>query len=146
VTSSADPTSAADPSAGDPSGATADPPTSGAVSTGLPDTTSDDPTATDPEDMTGGAPSRETCDAFLACIAAVDPTMLPQAQQGYGADGTCWQGTPAQAEQCVEACQAGLDIYHETYAEEPACGTGPTTPTCDTYCTEIAANCTGSQG
>ena len=75
------------------------------------------------DDPTGGLPSMEVCERYLDCLAQVAPGGLPEAQQGYGPDGTCWKGSLQTAEQCLEACQVGLDQWHETVPDEPKCGT-----------------------
>jgi hypothetical protein len=82
--------------------------------------TGDDPTGGDP---TGGLPSMAVCEQYLNCLAEVAPDGLPDAQQGFGPDGTCWKGSLMTAEQCLAACQAGLDQWHEAFPDEPQCGT-----------------------
>lgn len=64
----------------------------------------------------------EVCEQYLDCLAKVSPGGLPEAQQGFGPDGTCWQGSPETAEQCLDACQAGLAQWHEAFPDEPNCG------------------------
>jgi hypothetical protein len=88
-------------------------------STGGEPTTGDASTGDDP---TGGPTSHRICDLFLNCLAVVAPAEVPAAQQGFGSDGTCWQGTPASAEQCLMACEQGLMSWHELSPLEPACG------------------------
>lgn len=72
---------------------------------------------------TGSAPGpgHEACERYLACIAVASPASLPSAQQGFGEDGTCWQGSDAEAQQCIDACQAGLEELHMASPNEPAC-------------------------
>lgn len=74
------------------------------------------------DDPTEGLPSMEVCERYLDCLAEVAPGGLPDAQQGYGPDGTCWKGDLKTAEQCLNACQAGLDQWHEAFPDEPECG------------------------
>ena len=88
------------------------------------DPTGGDPTGEDPTggDPTGGAGSHRVCDLYLNCLAVIAPTELPSAQQGFGPDGTCWQGSQATADQCLMACTTGLETWHEAQPDEPACG------------------------
>lgn len=83
----------------------------------------DDPTATGGSTETGNTPglNHEICNRYLACVAAVAPGSLPMAQQGFGEDGTCWQGTEAEMQQCIDACKAGLAQFHTTSPDEPDC-------------------------
>jgi hypothetical protein len=95
--------------AGDPSG---DP---GGDPTGDP---GGDPT----DDPTGSTGSQRICELYLNCLAVIAPTELPAAQQGFGPEGTCWQGSQASADQCLMACATGLTDWHEIYPDEAACG------------------------
>lgn len=86
-------------------------------------TAASDATVSGPgEDPTGGTGSHRVCDLYLNCLAVIAPTELPSAQQGFGPDGTCWQGSQASADQCLMACTKGLEGLHETKPDEPACG------------------------
>lgn len=103
------------------------------------DPTGDDPTGTDPTqtteadgsgsgtaeptggDPTGDAESHRICDLYLNCLAVIAPTELPDAQQGFGPNGTCWQGDAGSAQQCISACQDGLETWHEYDPSEPLC-------------------------
>lgn len=96
--------------------ATGDDPTGGASMS-----TATDGASTD-GDATGGPPSMAVCEQYLDCLAEVAPDALPNAQQGFGPDGTCWQGSFETAEQCRNACAAGLAMWHETFPAEPSCG------------------------
>jgi hypothetical protein len=78
-------------------------------------------TDTPGEPTTGGAESHAVCDAYLACIAAVMPGALPTAQAGFGEDGTCWQGSAEEAQQCLDGCANGKAMYHEAFPDAPAC-------------------------
>ena len=111
----------ADDKSGDDTQGTANPASStmSATSPTTEPTTGGDPTGGDP---TGDLPSMEVCDRYLDCVAAVAPAGLPTAQQGFGPGGTCWQGSAEAAQQCLDACQAGLDQFNEAFPNEPACG------------------------
>jgi hypothetical protein len=74
-------------------------------------------------DPTGGVDAHRACDLYLDCLAVVTPTELPNAQQGFGHDGTCWQGDEKSAQQCLAACQTGLETLHGAHPDEPACST-----------------------
>lgn len=88
---------------------------------------SGDPTGTSPTEgetgsgETGSGGQHAPCERYLLCLAATTPEVLPNAQAGFGESGTCWQGTPAEAAQCVEGCRAGLAQTHAQYPDEPAC-------------------------
>ncbi|MCY1009426.1 hypothetical protein OV079_28460 [Nannocystis pusilla] len=64
---------------------------------------------------------REICDRYLVCIAAVAPSGLPAAQMGFGDDGSCWQGSDKDAQLCIDACDAGLEMYHELFPDQAKC-------------------------
>lgn len=99
--------------------------------------TTKDPTGADPtgdEPTTGGETgdggttgevdppaTREACELYLACLSATQPEILPSAQAGYGENGTCWMGTLVEQQQCVDACQTGLEKQHESYPAEQKC-------------------------
>lgn len=112
--------------ASDPSGT---PPTSETTQAGGSETadaetanpTTGDPTTGSTGDPTGGGESHRICDLYLNCLAVIAPTELPDAQQGFGPNGTCWQGDEASAQQCIAACQSGLETWHNYDPSEPAC-------------------------
>lgn len=82
--------------------------------------TGDDPTGGGTD--TGGEPaSREVCDRYLECLAVTAPDALPSAQQGFGEDGTCWQGSLAEMQQCIDACTTALQQAHDFHPDEPNC-------------------------
>lgn len=58
------------------------------------------------EAATGGTESHRLCERDLNRRAVIAPTELPGTQQGFGPDGTCWQGGEGSAQQCIAACQA----------------------------------------
>ncbi|WP_434419197.1 hypothetical protein [Nannocystis pusilla] len=103
---------------GDPSAATTATATTTATTTAT-DTATD--TAADPTSTGGAEPSREVCDAYLDCLAVTSPEQLPQAQEGFGPMGTCWQGTPESMQQCIDACATALGQQHELFPDEPKC-------------------------
>ena len=76
------------------------------------------------------------CELYLDCLSVVSPGQLPMQQEGFGPDGTCWQGSPETAEQCITACQTALAGLHESYLEEPKCGLCQENPDCpaDSLC------------
>ena len=78
----------------------------------------------------GPAPSREVCDRYLECLSVTAPADLPAAQQGFGEDGTCWQGTPAEQQQCIAACQVALEQAHGFHKDEPKCALCDTQAEC----------------
>lgn len=81
---------------------------------------------------TGDSASHEICDRYLACVAAVAPAGLPGAQMGFGESGTCWQGSPQDAELCLTACKAGLEMYLLGFPDEQACMLCQEDVECDT--------------
>lgn len=98
------------------------------TTTGGASTSSGDPSG-GPEPTGGGSsgggpnlPTREVCDRYLECLAVTSPQSLPDAQAGFGPDGTCWDGPPESQQQCITACQTALeDLYTIYYPDEPAC-------------------------
>jgi hypothetical protein len=83
-------------------------------------TTTVDPTTGDP---TGGPfPSMEICADYLTCLAAIAPDQFPEAQESFGPDGTCWQGSAEAAAQCVADCEARLAATQQAFPEVPECG------------------------
>lgn len=115
--------SSGSPTSNDPSGvgATGDEPTGGATDTG------DAP-----------EPTRAVCEQYLECLAVIDPESLPAAQQGFGANGTCWQGSSAEVQQCINACQTALEQAHGFHPSEPKCALCQSDEDCATgvACTE----------
>ncbi|WAS98672.1 hypothetical protein [Nannocystis punicea] len=73
-------------------------------------------------DPTGGGQGHAACEKYLACVAVVLPSELPDAEAGFGQAGTCWQSTPEIAQGCVDACESGLVAFAMMYPNEPACG------------------------
>jgi hypothetical protein len=69
----------------------------------------------------GGGTGHEICDLYLGCLAATHPELLPAAQMGYGPDGSCWQGTQEQVDECLTACATGLANGHDDFPDEPSC-------------------------
>ncbi|MEX1363780.1 MAG: hypothetical protein AB1Z98_11675 [Nannocystaceae bacterium] len=61
------------------------------------------------------------CDAYLECATIVTPAGLGPLLDAYGPEGTCWQSTPAVAEQCEMACEAGLELLQMSFPDEAAC-------------------------
>lgn len=95
---------------------TGNPPTSGDETSGGDEATGGESTG----DPTPPA-TREVCDAYLACISATTPEALPGAQAGYGENGTCWMGTLTEQQQCIAACQVGLENQHDAFPAEQNC-------------------------
>lgn len=84
---------------------------------------------------TSGSGVHGDCDEYLACIGAVLPDQLPQAEMTYGADGVCWENGAEMMKACTDACTAGLQALGLTFPDEPKCGGSPdptaTDPTVD---------------
>jgi hypothetical protein len=100
-------------------------------------TTTDDPTTdSGGEPVDGHAP----CDRYLACVAATTPDALPGAQQGYGEDGTCWQGSAEAAAQCREACRVGLTQLNMMSPDEPECTPCGVDDDCDVAGNELCSS------
>ena len=55
---------------------------------------------------TSGSGVHGDCDEYLACIGAVLPDQLPQAEMTYGADGVCWENGAEMMKACTDACTA----------------------------------------
>lgn len=104
------------PEKSDSAGSTAD---TGGAST-------DGPAAT-----TGDPVDRGDCDAFLDCIATVDPQQASSAADAYGPMSACWTSSAAVAQGCREACTGSLKALAAAYPDEPACG-GTGSPTSGT--------------
>lgn len=85
----------------------------------------------------GGSNPHEICERYLACIAAVSPGGLPEAQMGFGENGSCWQGSESEAQLCLDACQAGLEMFNQQFPEEAACGLCQTHSECDMAAGEL---------
>ncbi|WAS90971.1 hypothetical protein [Nannocystis punicea] len=111
-------------SGADPSG------TGGQQSTG---TGSESGTGSD----TGGAGPHAICERYLQCVAVVAPGDLPTVQMGYGDNGMCWQGSEADAQLCLDACQAGLEMFNDLFPEEPKCGLCQDHSECDMAAGEL---------
>lgn len=112
-------------------------------------TTNDSPTGdplTDGSTETDGTPGldREVCDRYLECVAVVSPGALPDAQQGFGENGTCWQGTTAEMQQCIDACQAGLVQLHMASPDEPKCALCQSNEDCEGGATCVNGECRDS--
>lgn len=86
-----------------------------------------------------GSSGHGDCDQYLACIGAVSPGSLAEAEMTIGPNGTCW-ATPEMTQTCLEQCTQGLASFGQTFPDEPACGgtsgstttdstTGPVTTT-----------------
>lgn len=69
---------------------------------------------------TGGA-DHEICDRYIACVAATNPPGLPAAQEGFGADATCWTLDQTEIDICLMACEAGLIQNHASNPSAPEC-------------------------
>ena len=109
------------------------------ASTVGPQTTSEPTTGptTGADSETGTSTTHELCEQYLGCIAVASPETLPTAQMGFGEGGTCWQGSADAAQQCIEACQAGLEQYNEAYPKEPKCALCQGHDECDAAAGEL---------
>ncbi|MDC0716945.1 hypothetical protein [Nannocystis bainbridge] len=92
---------------------------------------------------TGGSNPHEICQRYLACIAEVSPGGLPEAQMGFGENGSCWQGSDAEAQLCIDACRSALEMYNELFPEEMTCAQCHADSECDTTAGEVCflGNC-----
>lgn len=61
------------------------------------------------------------CALFVECIAALVPGQLEGVEAQYGAEGSCWCGTEAQAQECFVTCVTEVDKAVATSPTEPAC-------------------------
>lgn len=95
------------------------------------ETNGSSPTDATTSSATGGELSHEICDRYLKCLAATTPDALPGAQEGFGEDGTCWEGDADAAQLCIDGCRTGLEKYHAAYPDEPMCGVCLSDDECD---------------
>jgi hypothetical protein len=65
------------------------------------------------------------CDAMINCSSAATPSATANLVQEYGAHGSCW-ADPAYADACRQACATSLQMFHDAYPNQAACGI-PTT-------------------
>lgn len=69
------------------------------------------------------------CAAYIECLGAVMPPDAVESLGTYGSQGTCWQGTAAEAELCAQECGTRIDELSQQHVNEPACQPAPTDPT-----------------
>lgn len=93
----------------------------GGCSPGTSDTGSQLTLDTGGSEGTGEEGGREVCERYLGCVAKVAPAALPGLQMGFSEDGTCWQGSDEDAQRCLAACRAGIDMYSEFFPEQETC-------------------------
>lgn len=58
----------------------------------------------------GGGPVEQPaiCEQYLGCVAVESPATLADLTEGYGSNGTCWEGDEETVTNCTTACRAGL--------------------------------------
>jgi len=56
---------------------------------------------------------REACDAYLDCLAEVDPGGFAAATSVYGVGGSCWEAAPDNCERACSGAQAAVAQLHE---------------------------------
>ncbi len=78
------------------------------------------PDGPSPEQVDDVDPS-ETCDAYLACLGATQPTQFAKQAVLYGDDGSCWEAGDAFADTCGSACSAAHDLLWADHMLEEAC-------------------------
>lgn len=86
---------------------------------------------------TGETDPHVICQRYIACISVVAPAQLPEAQMGFGDNGTCWQGSQTDAQLCMDACEAGLTMFNELFPEEAKCALCQDHSECDTAAGEL---------
>jgi len=69
----------------------------------------------------GGCEVPEACLTFVDCIAALAPSQAEAIAEQYGEGGSCWCGTPAEAQECLQICVEQLEAAVENNPTEPAC-------------------------
>ncbi len=85
--------------------------------------------AGDAGDAGDAAVQTPECEVYIACLGAL---MSPDAiglLATYGSQGSCWQGTAAEADLCTQECTARVDELSRENLDEPACQPAPTDPT-----------------
>jgi hypothetical protein len=88
----------------------------------------------------GGSAQPAVCAKYVACAIAAAPGGAAAILAAYGPSGTCWNETPAVANECVTACQNGIVGLHPS--EPTAC------PLCasDADCSSAKPACDASKG
>jgi hypothetical protein len=100
------------------------------------------------------------CGQYIECLEAVAPELVDMVEELYGPDSACWV-TPDNAEQCVIACEAGVEAQAMAFPNEPACGGNgdgdgdgdancgddltPADAECSTYCSIFLSACDGHE-
>jgi len=69
------------------------------------------------------------CEVYLACLGALMSPDAVELLATYGSQGTCWQGTAAEAEPCTQECISRVEELSREHLDEPACQPAPTDPT-----------------
>ena len=70
----------------------------------------------------GEESDRQYCDSYVECIAEAEPTLLDQTEAFYGDGGQCWRN--GRADDCEEACHAGLDAMADLHPTVSTCTAG----------------------
>ena len=63
----------------------------------------------------------DECLRWVGCVAALTPAEAAAAEAEYGAEGSCWCGTEAEASACYQDCLAGLSAANDSDPTESAC-------------------------
>lgn len=61
------------------------------------------------------------CEAYLACLADVQPDAVPATLDAYGDGSECWS-SQENHDVCADACQAALDLMADAFPDSEACG------------------------
>lgn len=82
----------------------------------------DDPTSEgDGDGETGCFDAPEQCLRFVECIGGIVPEQQAVVEAEYGAEGSCWCGTDAEAQACFKTCVDQLDLALENNPTVSAC-------------------------
>lgn len=61
------------------------------------------------------------CAQFVRCVAALAPDSAMTVEEQYGADGSCWCGTDAEANECYNTCISQVADALEGFPTEAEC-------------------------
>jgi hypothetical protein len=78
-------------------------------------------------DATPTGTDRSACEAYIDCVAEVEPANAGQAVDDYGAESSCWTNAD-QAEACREACASAMAELHLAAPSSEACDDGSSVP------------------
>lgn len=81
------------------------------------------------ETTAGAGEPHPACTRYIGCVAAVDPSGVAAAVEGYGPEGTCW--TPETTGLCEQACEAARRELWDQFPDESACADCESDMDCD---------------